>query len=513
MNIYNKYTSMSSGSSLVFCPCEFSRWWFSCSRRIAFMFIVVVLLPYVTSDDSNVAKATTYQLVHINITYNDNHSKKEVFKEFEGNYGYHSVISSASGIVMRAFTGSQPTVNNYGCTSYSNKKFPSESWIALVERGDCGFANKIKLATKEHNASAIAIYNNVSGPLSGITNLLMKHDEVPTSIAILLTKEDGKEIIRLMELDYAVYMHLKPGKTGIINPTSQNSISKTSVLFVSISFIVLMIVSLAWLVFYYIQRFRYSHAKERLARRLACAAKKAITRIPQRTIKIGDKELDSDYDQCAVCIEPYKFHDVIRTLPCRHVFHKSCVDPWLLDQRSCPMCKMDILRAYGMQIGSSQESLHAPVPIGHVTILTREEPEASSSLDNNHTDSVNVALVSPTCLHFYNNASDKNGYNEQSDSLQGAVGGYVQSPSALNNKMMNLSRAGKSDKAESISSEMRALIGKGKEERNRGWKREEACNEDDEDYDIDNTSKDAAGSSRNMEAVVIDLSAREILQP
>lgn len=35
---------------------------------------------------------------------------------------------------------------------------------------------------------------------------------------------------------------------------------------------------------------------------------------------------------------------------CRHIFHKSCVDPWLLDQRSCPMCKLDILRAYGMQV-------------------------------------------------------------------------------------------------------------------------------------------------------------------
>jgi flagellar biogenesis protein FliO len=42
---------------------------------------------------------------------------------------------------------------------------------------------------------------------------------------------------------------------------STNNISRTSVLFVSISFIVLMIISLAWLVFYYIQRFRYAHAK------------------------------------------------------------------------------------------------------------------------------------------------------------------------------------------------------------------------------------------------------------
>uniref|UniRef100_A0A0R3SF32 RING-type domain-containing protein n=1 Tax=Hymenolepis diminuta TaxID=6216 RepID=A0A0R3SF32_HYMDI len=30
----------------------------------------------------------------------------------------------------------------------------------------------------------------------------------------------------------------------------------------------------------------------------------------------------------------------------RHYFHKLCIDPWLLEQRSCPMCKLDILQAY-----------------------------------------------------------------------------------------------------------------------------------------------------------------------
>lgn len=39
----------------------------------------------------------------------------------------------------------------------------------------------------------------------------------------------------------------------------------TSVLFVSITFIVLMIISLAWLVFYYIQRLRNIHAKDKLS--------------------------------------------------------------------------------------------------------------------------------------------------------------------------------------------------------------------------------------------------------
>jgi hypothetical protein len=125
------------------------------------------------------------------------------------------------------------------------------------------------------------------------------------------------------------------------------SFSKTSVLFVSISFIILMVISLAWLVFYYVQRFRYAHAKDRMQRRLFNAAKKALTRIPTKPVKAGDKELDAD---CPVCIDPYRAGDIVRMLPCRHVFHKTCVDPWLLEHRTCPMCKSDILKAFGYQV-------------------------------------------------------------------------------------------------------------------------------------------------------------------
>lgn len=34
----------------------------------------------------------------------------------------------------------------------------------------------------------------------------------------------------------------------------------------------------------------------------------------------------------------------------RHVFHKNCVDPWLLEHRTCPMCKMNILKALGIPV-------------------------------------------------------------------------------------------------------------------------------------------------------------------
>ncbi|CAH8668142.1 unnamed protein product [Dicrocoelium dendriticum] len=142
----------------------------------------------------------------------------------------------------------------------------------------------------------------------------------------------------------------------VVTPAHNNAVTseeallnRSSVLFVAVSFILLMVISLAWLVFYYVQRFRYLHSKERVSRRLAELARKAVARIPVKTLHPGDKETTSELDQCAICIEPFRPMDSIRILPCRHYFHKLCIDPWLLEQRSCPMCKLDILQAYGLR--------------------------------------------------------------------------------------------------------------------------------------------------------------------
>ncbi|BFZ24162.1 hypothetical protein BsWGS_27201 [Bradybaena similaris] len=456
--------------------CEFSKWWSGRDKRtvVAFALILSMFLPFSSSDDpqllQNPSHQTNYQIALINISYVDYSTKKEYSKSLKGYFGKQSIVTGVSGVIMHAMnvdesSGTQ-VVKHHGCTTYSNKKFPSETWIALVERGVCPFADKIQVATKEHNASAVLIYSNVA-----LTSpIVMDHDKAPPSIAVLLFREEGQEIISFLDKGFTVYIHMKPGPMGVFNPAMQNSISKTSVLFVSISFVVLMIVSLAWLVFYYIQRFRYSHAKERLARRLTCAAKKAITKIPQRTLKTGDKELDSDYDPCAVCIESYKFHEVIRILPCRHVFHKSCVDPWLLDQRLCPMCKLDILRAYGMQVGGSQESLHPTAESGRVAIISTEDPEMNSSIDYSQANEATVMLVSDTCLHFCGGVDER---TEDNVKIDGATGGCVHksssSSSSLSSRGSSFTRAGKTDKADGFNSEKKALIKK-EPDGKRKWK-------------------------------------------
>lgn len=48
-------------------------------------------------------------------------------------------------------------------------------------------------------------------------------------------------------------------------------------------------------------------------------------------------------NMCAICIEEFSDGCQVRPLPCGHQFHPHCVDPWILDNCTCPLCKAEIL--------------------------------------------------------------------------------------------------------------------------------------------------------------------------
>ncbi|XP_028314360.1 RING finger protein 215 isoform X2 [Gouania willdenowi] len=51
----------------------------------------------------------------------------------------------------------------------------------------------------------------------------------------------------------------------------------------------------------------------------------------------------TETDNCAVCLEPFNNNQCLRVLPCLHEYHRDCVDPWLMLQHTCPLCKRSIL--------------------------------------------------------------------------------------------------------------------------------------------------------------------------
>lgn len=46
---------------------------------------------------------------------------------------------------------------------------------------------------------------------------------------------------------------------------------------------------------------------------------------------------------CSICLMEYEVGEQVRTLPCYHQYHVSCIDPWLLNVTTlCPICKRDL---------------------------------------------------------------------------------------------------------------------------------------------------------------------------
>ncbi|XP_036002646.1 RING finger protein 150 isoform X1 [Fundulus heteroclitus] len=296
--------------------------------------------------DFTVAEREEWFTAFVNITYMDPATSELRTEKTEcGRYGEQSSKREARGTVVLPAA----PLDRQACDPHTRFAVPPQAaagWVALIAGGNCTYKDKFRHAVA-HNASAVVVFNVGSANPNDTITMPYPGAGAGEVVAIMIPEPKGREVVALLERNITVTMTITIGTRNL-----QKYVSRTSVVFVSISFIVLMIISLAWLVFYYIQRFRYANARDRNQRRLGDAAKKAISKLQLRTIRKGDQETESDFDNCAVCIEGYKPNDVVRILPCRHLFHKSCVDPWLLDHRTCPMCKMNILKALGIALNA-----------------------------------------------------------------------------------------------------------------------------------------------------------------
>ncbi|XP_067903246.1 E3 ubiquitin-protein ligase RNF128 isoform X2 [Heterodontus francisci] len=252
-----------------------------------------------------------------------------------GIYGANSPVKGARGVI-----GIPNSHDAFACEQNVDFSAMETPWIALIERGNCTFATKIGKA-KDRGAAAVVIFNEEG---QGNRTDPFIHYGTGKTVAVMIGNIKGSEILALVRNGISVSVVIEVGKQH--GPW----MSQYSIFFVSISFFVVTAATVGYFIFYSARRLRIARAQTRKQKQLKNEAKKAINQLDLRILKHGDQETGPDADSCAVCIEAYKPNDVVRILTCNHVFHKCCIDPWLLEHRTCPMCKCDILKALGVEI-------------------------------------------------------------------------------------------------------------------------------------------------------------------
>ncbi|XP_042334020.1 E3 ubiquitin-protein ligase RNF128 [Sceloporus undulatus] len=302
-----------------------------------------------------------------------------------GLFGQDSPLRRVSGLVVAPDGGGAGGGGLSACSARTNfSGAPSAAgspWLALIQRGGgCTFSEKINAAAR-NGASAAVIFNHAGG--TGTDVQTMTHPGTGNTVAIMISYAKGKEILHKMEVGFQVTMIIEVGKKH--GPWMNNY----SIFFVSVSFFIVTAATVGYFIFYSARRLRIARAQNRRQRRLKADAKKAIGQLQLRTLKQGDKETGPDADSCAVCIEVYKPNDVVRILTCNHLFHKNCIDPWLLEHRTCPMCKCDILKALGIEVDIEDraESLQATVP-------TEASNIPSPTEEDNHSETASSGYAS-----------------------------------------------------------------------------------------------------------------------
>ena len=69
-------------------------------------------------------------------------------------------------------------------------------------------------------------------------------------------------------------------------------------------------------------------------------SKDKIKEIP---LKPYHKALFEDNCQCIICMENFSENELVKQLPCAHIFHGDCIDHWLSQQKNCPFCKAECI--------------------------------------------------------------------------------------------------------------------------------------------------------------------------
>uniref|UniRef100_A0A8C2E4G1 Si:dkeyp-86f7.4 n=1 Tax=Cyprinus carpio TaxID=7962 RepID=A0A8C2E4G1_CYPCA len=293
-----------------------------------------------------------YWTAYVEVRYVDSVSNETVGSICEcGVFGVDSPLVSASGLLVL------PNSDPLACSRNTTFTAKHQPWIALIKKGDCKYSQKIQAAQRQ-GASAVVIYN-IDG--TGNNTELMAHSDAKGIVAIMVGNILGTEMVNLVKNGSDVYVAIAVAKPHGLWYRSSWAYPLSYTLIVtqkSVEF-----------------RVKFRNLPHSVVSFISVQMEmkreneKAIAKLEVRTLRTGDPVL---------CLTAGSGKNV--TL--EHFYHKKCIEPWLLEHPTCPMCKFHILKYKIDEESDEPPSSSSSSPSSdtfHLAVIRTEQLHTSDS--------------------------------------------------------------------------------------------------------------------------------------
>ncbi|XP_055374402.1 E3 ubiquitin-protein ligase Iruka isoform X2 [Condylostylus longicornis] len=168
--------------------------------------------------------------------------------------------------------------------------------------------------------------------------------------------------------------------------------------------------------------------------------------------------------QCSVCWEDFKLEEIVRKLPCLHLYHENCIVPWLELHGTCPICRKSLTHET-KDMGSNARGASSE----NSNLLGGRESAEGNSADSN-SNAVELSLISNATGNNRNNAGSINSSGSrrlhislprftlfgQSDANRSAPNSFNYDLSVNNTQTNNSNPNGSITRPETITNEMQS---------------------------------------------------------
>ncbi|THH07714.1 hypothetical protein EW145_g3199 [Phellinidium pouzarii] len=327
------------------------------------------------------------------------------------------------------------------CPASAHMPEPSESWIAIVQRGKCSFVEKVREAQR-FGAKSVVVGGDdpdTSGNPDVLVTMYSQSDHSDVKIPSTFIKfSDYKLLTDLISSSNTSTSGIKTVSLQITSDYASWEWYSPILTFL----VLLMLPSALTLATLLIHRFRAARAEQRER-----APEDVVNRLPWRVwtgtawekhrglvpprpesrsaksdadLELGNANVEYEAQQsqclpstshddedeesvnppwfdaqteCAICLNDFAKGDRVRVLPCKHIFHLDEVDEWLIHRKKlCPVCKADVtqpahLYTHSTHTAHAAESDASSVPTEQTPLLLRHytggPPRPSEAVDAN----------------------------------------------------------------------------------------------------------------------------------